>query len=64
MPKNDSNVNTHTQDVVVFVTANAEAIWTGHEYDDLARFIDDMDALGFAVWVTPRVVYVFTGECE
>ena len=65
MPDNQHAVNRDKHDQpqdVVFVTAGQHPIWSGHDFISLEHFLDDLDALGFAVWVTPSVVYVFTGE--
>lgn len=39
-----------------------ESVWPADPPEQLDAFLDDMDALGFAVWRTPSVVYVFAGE--
>lgn len=49
---------------VVFITGGAEVIWAGHSEYALEQFIADMKEMDFAVWITPCVIFVFTGECE
>ena len=39
-------------------------LWTGHTWASLNRFLDDMDALGFAIWETPSIIYIFTGRVD
>ena len=52
-------------DLVFVVEGMDDApIWSGHDWISLERFIDDMDALGFAVWETPTAVYVFVGRID
>ena len=65
-PDSQSNSKSATPDVeaVVFVTDGCSAIWTGHNYDDLQAFIDDMDALGFPTWVAGPCLFVFTGAAD
>jgi len=52
------------QDVVFKGAGLMPVLWTGHDEFDLFDFIDDMEALGFAVWITPTTVYVFTGDVQ
>lgn len=53
---------------IVFICAASEdwpdIIWPLTYPDNLDRFIDDMTALGFAIWPTPTHIYVYTGETE
>lgn len=49
---------------VVFITEGAWPNWPAGDWQNLQAFIDDMDALGFAVWSTPAVVYIFTGKVK
>ena len=50
------------QDVVFIGSGLLPVVWTDHNEFDLLAFIDDMDALGFPVWVTPTTVYVYAGD--
>jgi len=67
-PKHNSKSATPA-DVVFWFTANGlcdppMTIWRDHDQPSLDKFLDDMDALGFAVWCTEDRVYVFCGEIE
>ena len=57
-------INPIIQDVVLVGAGLAPVVWTGHRAFDLLGFLEDMEALGFAIWLTPSAVYVFTGEVE
>ena len=57
------NSKTATPDVV-FIGDGGPGEWGGHDLVSLAAFLDDMDALGFATWITPRVVSVFVGRVD
>jgi len=63
-PNGNSKSATPAAEAVVFVTEGPIAVWTGHDWSDLQDFIDDMKALGFPVWRTPRLVFVFTGAAD
>ena len=34
------------------------------DFLNLEHFLDDMHALGFAIWETPACVYIFTGRFD
>ena len=39
-------------------------IWTDRDQPSLDSFLEDMNALGFAVWETPTAVFVFVGRVD
>jgi len=55
-----------TPPAIAFVVENEADVplWRGHDWTTLNRFLDDMDALGFAIWETPSIIYVFCGRFD
>lgn len=39
-----------------------QAAWPAAPSDQIEPFIEDMQALGYAVWRTPTTIFVFAGE--
>ena len=56
------NFSLKPHDVVFIGSGLLPVVWTDHTQFDVEAFIDDMDALGFPVWVTPSTVYVYAGD--
>ena len=55
-----------TPPAIAFVVEDERDVplWSGHDWISLGHFLDDCDALGFAVWETPSVIYVFCGRFD
>lgn len=65
-PHDKSKKATPKVPAIAFITAEIEELeqaplWVGHDLISYLKFIDDMDALGFALLETPAVTYVFVG---
>ena len=65
-PHQDHKSKTATPPAVAFVCEHVDDIplWSGHDFISLDHFLCDMDALGFAIWETPSVIYVFVGRFD
>lgn len=64
-PSDKSKVATPPPAIAFVVENESDApLWTGHDWISLSHFLDDCDALGFAVWETPSVIFVFCGRFD
>ena len=51
-------------DIVVIGCGLSPVLFLDCPHLDILEFCADMDALGFAVWLTPSTLYIFTGDAE